>query len=303
MGRLRLIVLGSAAGGGFPQWNCGAAVSGLYWQGDTRVVARTQSSVAASADGERWLLLNASPDLRQQIIATPALWPKEGGRNSPVSQVLLTNGDIDHVAGLLSLRERQPFRILATESMLAVLEDNPIFNALDRGLVERQRIALGEVVDTGIGIRAEAFAVPGKIPLYMENGEPEIGTETDATIGVALEGPEGEGAFYVPGCAHMSEALRGRLADAPLVLFDGTLWRDDEMIAAGVGAKTGRRMGHISMAGADGSIDAFASLGVARKVFVHINNTNPVLIEGSAERREAEAAGWEIGYDGMEIAL
>jgi pyrroloquinoline quinone biosynthesis protein B len=303
MDRLRLIVIGSAAGGGFPQWNCGSAVSALFWQGDARVVARTQSSIAASVDGERWVLLNASPDLRHQIIATPALHPHAGERHSPIAAVVLTNGDIDHVAGLLTLRERQPFDLYATAAIQQVLSANPIFEALDRTVVRRHTIALGETVDTGTGVAVEIFPVPGKVPLYMERGEPEIGAETDTTIGVRVIGRDGADAFYVPGCAFLSPALRARLADASLVLFDGTLWTDDEMIRQGVGQKTGRRMGHISMSGEDGSLAAFKDLGVARKVFVHINNTNPVLIEGSPERRAAEAAGWEIGVDGMEIAL
>ena len=303
MDRLRLIVIGSAAGGGFPQWNCGSAVSSLFWQGDARVVPRTQSSIAASVDGSRWVLLNASPDLRHQIIATPALHPRRGERHSPIAAVVLTNGDIDHVAGLLTLRERQPFDLFATAAIQEVLSANPIFEALDRSVVRRHTIALGETVDTGTGVEIEIFPVPGKVPLYMEDGEPEIGAETETTIGVRIVGRDGASAFYVPGCAFLSPALRERLANAPLVLFDGTLWTDDEMIRQGVGQKTGQRMGHISMSGPDGSIAAFEDLGVARKVFVHINNTNPVLIDGSPEQRAAVAAGWEVGVDGMEIAL
>ena len=303
MDRLRLIVVGSAAGGGFPQWNCGGAVSALFWEGDTRVVPRTQSSIAASVDGKRWVLLNASPDLRHQIIATPALHPRAGERHSPIAAVVLTNGDIDHIAGLLTLRERQPFDLYATAAIQEVLSANPIFEALDRGVVRRHTIVLGETVDTGTGVLVEIFPVPGKVPLYMENGEPEIGAETETTIGARVIGRDGASAFYIPGCAFLSPALRERLADAALVLFDGTLWTDDEMIRQGVGQKTGRRMGHISMSGADGSIEALKDLGVTRKVFVHVNNTNPVLIEDSPERRAAEAAGWEIAVDGMEISL
>jgi pyrroloquinoline quinone biosynthesis protein B len=303
MARLQLIVIGSAAGGGFPQWNCGRAVSSLFWQGDTRVVPRTQSSIAASVDGSRWVLLNASPDLRHQIIATPALHPRAGERHSPIAAVVLTNGDIDHVAGLLTLRERQPFDLYATAAIQEVLSANPIFEALDRTVVRRHTIALGDTLDTGAGVAIEIFPVPGKIPLYMENGEPEIGAETEATVGARIIGRDGAETFYIPGCAHLSPGLRERLKDASLVLFDGTLWTDDEMIRQGVGQKTGQRMGHISMSGDGGSIAAFKDLGVARKVFVHINNTNPVLIDDSPQRRAAEEAGWEIAVDGMEIAL
>ena len=303
MDRLRLIVLGSAAGGGFPQWNCGSAVSALYWQGDARVVPRTQSSIAASIDGTHWVLLNASPDIRHQIMATPALHPWRGQRHSPINAVVLTNGDIDHIAGLLTLRERQPFALFATAAIHDVLSANPIFDALDRDLVQRRAIHLGETVETGIGVGIETFPVPGKVPLFMEDGEPDIGAETETTIGVRIIGIDGASAYYVPGCAFLSPALRQRLTDAPLVFFDGTLWTDDEMIRQGVGQKTGQRMGHISMSGPDGSIEAFKDLGIARKVFVHINNTNPILIDDSPERRAAQAAGWEIAVDGMEIAL
>jgi pyrroloquinoline quinone biosynthesis protein B len=303
MSRLRLIIIGSGAGGGFPQWNCGKAVSALYWQGDPRVAARTQSSVIASVDGERWLLLNASPDLRNQIISTPALHPRPGERHTPIASVLVTNGDIDHIAGLLTLRERQPFVLLATRSMLDVLAANPIFEAVARDVVPRRAIALGDPVDTGIGLTVELFPVPGKVPLFMEDGEPDIGAENESTVGVRLSTDDGAVAFYIPGCAFLSDRLRERLAGAPVVLFDGTLWNDAEMITQGVGHKTGHRMGHMSISGPEGTIAAFAELRAGRKIFVHINNTNPVLIEGSPERAAAVEAGWEIGYDGMEVVL
>jgi len=301
MNHLRLIVVGAAAGGGFPQWNCGKAVSALYWQGDSDVTPRTQSSLIASVDGERWLVLNTSPDIRQQIIATSALHPRLGERHSPISSVLLTNGDIDHVAGLLTLRERQPFSLYATSAIHEVLDSNPIFEAVNRTVVGRHTVALNEIVETDTGVGFEIFAVPGKVPLYMEDGDPEIGAETETTVGVRLFDDAGNTAFYIPGCAFLSDSLRDRLTSADTVLFDGTLWTDDEMKRQGVGEKTGQRMGHISMSGPDGSIAAFDDLNVRRKVFVHINNTNPVLVNGSPECQQAEAAGWQVAYDGMEI--
>ncbi len=303
MDRLRIIVIGAAAGGGFPQWNCGKGVSMRFWRGDENVTARTQSSIIASVDGERWLLLNASPDIRHQIVSTPVLHPRQGERHSPIKAVLLTNGDIDHIAGLLTLRERQPFTLYATSAVHDVLAQNVIFDALDRSTVDRRTLTLEGVFETGFGVGFEIFSVPGKVPLFMEDGEPEIGAETDTTVGVRLFGPSGETAFYVPGCARLPPALRNRLANAEVVLFDGTLWADDEMLTAGVGQKTGQRMGHISMVGPDGSIAAFRDLNVRRKIFVHINNTNPVLIENSDERRQAVTAGWEIAEDGMEVRL
>lgn len=303
MSRLKTIIIGSAAGGGFPQWNCRGPISSLFWDGDPRVKERTQSSIAVSSDGDEWALINCSPDIRQQIIRTLPLQPKIPPRHSPIKTVLLTNGDIDHVVGLLTLRERQAFRLVATPTVMEVLESNRIFEALDRGLVKREALALGETTALVGDLTAEIFPVPGKVPLYMEDGEPEIGVEGEATVGVHISSSNGSSLFYIPGCAHLSEGLRRRLEGASLLLFDGTLWRDDEMIRSGVGEKTGRRMGHISLSGTDGSLAAFDRMDIARKVFVHINNTNPILVEGSPERREVEAAGWEVAYDGMEISL
>ena len=303
MSRLRVIVLGSAAGGGYPQWNCRGPISSLFWDGDDRVQERTQSSIAVSSDGKDWAVLNCSPDIRQQIIRTPALQPREPPRHSPIEAVLLTNGDVDHVAGLLCLRERHAFRLLATRGVLQVLGSNRIFDVLAPELVERHPIELGATVPLVGDLTAEVFAVPGKVPLYLEEGEPEIGTEGESTIGVRVGAPDGTHLFYIPGCAQVTDALKRRLSGASLLFFDGTLWRDDEMIVSGVGRKTGHRMGHISMSGPAGSMAVLADVDLHRRVFIHINNTNPVLVDGSGERSEAERAGWEIAYDGMEIEL
>ena len=303
--RLHAIVVGSAAGGGYPQWNCRGATSALCWDGDPRVEARTQSSLAVSSDGEAWALLNCSPDIRQQILRGPALQPRPNGalRNSPIQSVLLTNGDIDHVAGLLTLREKQPFRLFCTAAVLEVLEQNRIFEALDRDLVERVRVEFGRPFALVGGLTAEIFPVPGKVPLYLEEGEPEIGLEGESTVGARISAGDGRALLYVPGCAYVSEGLAARLEGIPLLFFDGTLWSDDEMIAQGVGQKTGQRMGHISISGPEGSIAALSGFEIGRRVYVHINNTNPVLIAGSPERQAAEAAGWEISHDGMELTL
>ena len=264
--------------------------------------ARTQSSVAVTASGEKWLLLNCSPDVRSQILHTRALHPADAKRDSPIEGVFLTNGDIDHVAGLLSMRESQPFAIYGTASVLDEIARNQIFAAVDENVAPRRRVELGRPVVMADGLTVEPFAVPGKVPLYRESGEVETGTESDFTIGLRISTEE-TAFYYVPGCADINAALSARLRNAPLILFDGTLWQDDEMIRQGIGAKTGRRMGHVSMSGSDGAIARLGNLGIGRKVFIHINNTNPVIVEDSPERREAEAAGWEIAYDGMEIAL
>ncbi len=303
MSRLRIIVIGSAAGGGYPQWNCRGSVSSLYWDGDNRVEERTQSSVAVSSDGEAWALLNCSPDIRQQILRTQKLWPSHPPRHSPIKAVLLTNGDIDHIAGLLTLREKQDFRLLGTRTVLEVLDNNSIFAALDRAHVQRIPVEFGKAFPLVGDLTAEIFPVPGKLPLYLEHGEPEIGQESETTVGVKISCAADAYFFYIPGCAHLSAGLRKKLEAAPLLLFDGTLWQDDEMIRSGVGKKTGRRMGHISLSGPNGSIAGFSDMNIRRKVFVHINNTNPILVADSPERHEAEAAGWEIAFDGMELAL
>jgi pyrroloquinoline quinone biosynthesis protein B len=300
---MRLVVLGAAAGGGFPQWNSACPVGRRAWQRDPAASWRTQCSVALSADGERWTLLNASPDLRQQILATPVLHPRRGPRHSPIAAVVLTNGDVDHVAGLLTLRENQSFALYATGATLAVLESNPIFNVLNPEFVRRAPLTLEQPVELEGGGTIVPFAVPGKVPLYLEGDAPAIGAETENVVGLELGARAGESAFFIPGCAHVTPALAERLRGAPLVLFDGTLWTDDEMIRSETGAKTGTRMGHMSICGPEGTLAAFAPLDVRRKVLIHINNTNPILLDDSAERKVVEAAGWEVAYDGMEIEL
>jgi pyrroloquinoline quinone biosynthesis protein B len=299
---LEIIVLGSAAGGGVPQWNCRCPVCALAWAGDVRVSPRTQSSLAVSPDGTGWLLVNASPDIRQQLLVTPALQPRQSLRDSSIQAVLISNGDVDHVAGLLALRERQPLALYGSAETLGLIGQNPIFAVLDRTLVRRETVALGESFEPLPGLSVQLFPVPGKVPLWMEGGSPVVGGETGSTVGVLLQAG-GRRVAYVPGCAAPSPTLAERIRGADLLLFDGTLFRDDEMITSGTGTKTGRRMGHMPMAGPDGSMAALAPLPLGRRVFVHINNTNPALINGSPERRAVEAAGWTVAHDGMAFSL
>lgn len=294
----RARILGAAAGGGLPQWNCGCENCRLARAGT--IPAQTQSSLAVSANGTDWAILNASPDIRDQLARTPELHPT-GLREMPLRSVLLTNGDIDHVAGLLTLREMQPFTLFATAGIHDVLGENPIFSALNPSVVTRANVALEEPAEIAPGLTATLFSVPGKVPLYMEGETVETDLVGEQTVGVELRAGD-QTAYYIPGCAVLNDTLRGRLAGASLLFFDGTLWRDDEMVQAGLGSKTGKRMGHMSMSGDDGSIAAFGDLDIGRKVFVHMNNTNPVLRPGSEERRAAENAGWTIGQDGMEVS-
>jgi pyrroloquinoline quinone biosynthesis protein B len=299
---LQIIVLGSAAGGGFPQWNCLCPVCQLAWKGDARVKARTQSSLAVSADGERWLLLNASPDLRQQIIATRHLHPRGASRQSPIHAVFVTNGDVDHLTGLLTLREQQSFALYGSKATLAEVTGANIFGVLNRALVSFNEVDLGQEVDTGLGLRVTPFAVPGKVPLYLETASLAIGDESETTVGLEISDGR-KTLFYVPGCAELTPKVQARLRGADLLFFDGTTFTDDEMVALGLSNKTAWRMGHVAMAGEAGSLARLSELGIRRKIFVHINNTNPVLIEDSPERAKAEAAGWEVSYDGMEVTL
>jgi pyrroloquinoline quinone biosynthesis protein B len=306
MGRLTAIVLGAAAGGGFPQWNCRCPVCALAWAGDARVKPRTQASLAVSADGKHWVLLNASPDLRAQLQATPALQPRpeaqDGSpRHSPIAAVVLTGAEIDQTTGLLTLRERQPFTLHGTAETLGAVAANPMFSALADDVVTRQRVAIGAAFALPGGLAAEFFAVPGKVPLYLEGGNPELAREGEANVGVVVAAA-GRRLVFVPGAAKLNPALAERLASADAVLFDGTLFTDDEMLATGTGTKTGRRMGHMPIDGEGGSLAALAGLA-ARRIYIHINNTNPILVEGSPERRKVLAAGWEIAEDGLRIEL
>jgi pyrroloquinoline quinone biosynthesis protein B len=307
---LDVVVLGSAAGGGFPQWNSNAPACRRARQGNAGATPRTQASLAVSGNRHDWFVLNASPDLRLQIEAILALHPREGLRSSPISGVVVTGGDVDAVAGLLHLRERHRFLVYAPARVLAVLAANPIFGVLAPDCVTRVELPLAERIELRgasgpSGLAVVAFAVPAKVPLYLEAAgeDPQLTEEGDAVGLEIIDIGTRKSFFFVPGCAAMTEKLRRRLAGAALVFFDGTLWRDDEMIRLGVGNKTGRRMGHMSMSGDEGVIAAFRALDVGRCIFIHINNSNPVLLDDSTERRLAEAAGWEIAYDGMEVSL
>lgn len=306
-------VLGSAAGGGFPQWNCNCRNCVAVRAGTPGYKARTQSSLAVSVDGENWALLNASPDLREQLNATPELHanPKYGPRHSPIKAVVLTNGDVDHIAGLINLREAQAYAVYGTSRVLSVIADNSIFQILNPDLVPRIPLQLGEpMAMTGggvdLGMTVEAFAVPGKVALYLENADagPDFGTQEGDTIGIKVTDiASGKAFFYIPGCAMIDEPLAERLKGASVVFFDGTLFTNDEMLEQGLMPKTGARMGHINMSGEAGSIEAFSKLGVGRLIYVHINNSNPALNDNSDERKTIEGAGWEVGYDGLEVRL
>ena len=293
-------MLGSAAGGGFPQWNCGCRLCRLARAQDPRVRPATQASVAVTGNGTEWIIVGASPDLREQISQTPHLWPRLAGRDSPITGVVLIGGDIDAIAGLLVLRERQELTVYAPRSVLDVLASNQVFGVLDPSMVQRVEIHPSEPVDCGAGLTLTLLPMPGKIPLYLEDRS-ATGPEAGPNYAALLQAQD-RSVIVAPACANITDAVRAQLGKAQAVFFDGTLFTDDEMIAAGLGQKTGRRMGHVPISGPDGTLARLADLP-ARRVLLHINNSNPILLADSSERRQVEAAGFEIAYDGMEVCL
>jgi len=312
---MKIRVLGAAAGGGFPQWNCNAPLSRSVRHLQPGFLPRTQSSIAASSDGENWAVFNASPDIRQQIGATTDLQPRQDGplRSTPIKAVVLTNADVDHIAGLLTLREKEAFTLYATRRVLDTLAANSIFNVLDPAFVDRRELPLEGVTelegpDGPIGLSIESFLVPGKVALFLENeGETGFGTKEGDTVGLAIRTspttPQEKTVFYVPGCALVENDLTQRISGGGCLMFDGTVFEDDEMAQTGVGTKTGARMGHISVSGENGSLEAFRETPLKRRIYIHINNTNPVLDPASEQAGTVRKAGWEIAYDGMELEL
>ena len=302
---LEIITLGAAAGGGLPQWNCHCDGCKAAW--DQPALHHGQVSLAVSADGgAHWFLINASPDIRAQILHTPALRPKAGHlRHSPIAGVILTNAEIDAVAGLLSLREGQKFALHAHPAVLQTLQDNSIFNVLNPDNVPRLPITMGETFEpalpdgSGSGLEVTAFSLPGKCAWYQEGPSYQAAqgqaAEEGDTIGLTLRAKGQTACVHVVlACAEITPELRERLRGADMVFFEGTLWRDDEMITQGLSQKTGQRMGHVSISGADGTMAQLEGLDIRRKVFVHINNSNPIWQYDSPERAEATAAGWEV---------
>lgn len=295
---MHITILGAGAGGGLPQWNCGCPNCVSARAGD--LPSLTQSSVAVSADGQGWVVLNASPDIRAQLASSPSMHPRDL-RGSPIRAVVLTNGDIDHIAGLLTLREKTAFEVLATQEILDILDQNSVFRVLDPAHVTQRPIQLEEGFDAA-GLRITPFAVPGKIALFNEGETVDTQAMGEQTIGLMISDGTSRLA-YLPGCAALPDWLVSKLDTADMLLFDGTVWENDEMPKSGTGQKTGARMGHISMAGAEGSLSLLSGLTKPRKLYIHINNTNPALRPDGPERQALRNAGWELTQDGMELTL
>jgi pyrroloquinoline quinone biosynthesis protein B len=306
---MRIRVLGSAAGGGFPQWNCGCPNCVGVRAGSLRATPRSQESVAVSADGDAWFLLNASPEIRQQIEGFAGLHPR-APRHSPAAAIIVTNGDLDHTLGLLSLRESHPIVVYATEGVRSgFTAGNVLYRTLERfpTQVTWRPLKLGREDDlAGLdghpsGLAIEAIPVPGKQPIHLEGlGAPD----PEDNIGLRIrEISTGRRLAYFPAVGAVNATVREALADADCVFFDGTFWSSDELPAQGLGTKRAEDMAHLPMGGNAGSLATLRELRAARRVYIHINNTNPVLRDDSPERREAVAAGWEIASDGMEVSL
>ena len=309
---MRIEILGSAAGGGFPQWNCNCENCRCIRTGNFRGKSRTQTQVAVSDDGRTWFLLNASPDLRMQIERTPALQPSGAVRDSPITGVLITSADIDQIVGLLSLRELQPFRIYSTASLRHILrEDNSVFGMLNRvpdqvcwtDVKMEVNFPLLTMDGSESGICCEVFSLEKKYPTYVSQERAAMLNPQEASLAAMLTASSGRRIAYMPAVPAITEPLLRLLETADLVLFDGTFWSDDELIRLQGSGATARDMGHVPVSGNDGSLRALAGLQRPRKLFVHVNNTNPMLDESGAAYREVRAAGWEIAEDGWQLNL
>jgi pyrroloquinoline quinone biosynthesis protein B len=291
-------ILGSAAGGGLPQWNCNCPVCQGAREG--RALPRTQSSIAVRSGDEPWVLINASPDLREQLAGLP-VDRTAALRSTPIGAVVLTDGEIDHAAGLLLLRESStPLRVYSTEQVRAALTDRyPVLQMLEHYCgVDWRALAEGEataVQDSSLTV--EPFPTGGDPPLYMGGG-PGPGA-----IGLTISEPRGGAVLaYAPALESIDETIASRLRESDCVLADGTFWRADDLVALGLGERDSFAMGHAPLTGQDGTLKVLGALGT-RTILVHINNTNPLLLEGSEEREMAEGSGVEVGYDGMEVVL
>ena len=302
---MKVRVLGSAAGGGFPQWNCGCFNCREGRRSGGRAQPRTQESVAVSGDGESWFLINASPEIRSQIEACSELWPK-AERHSPIAGILLTNGDLDHCLGLLSLRESHPLVLYTTDAVHAgFTEGNVLYRTLERfpGQVTWRRLELGREQPLGGGLTVTAIPAPGKLPLHLE-GIRQPSPEDN--VGFLIRQGSAPGVAYFSGVAGPSPEIEQALDASAVAFFDGTFWSSDELIAAGLGTRRAEEMAHWPIGGAEGSLrflgrKILTSQGAV--LYIHVNNTNPILLEDSAERRAVEAANIRVAHDGWEIDL
>jgi pyrroloquinoline quinone biosynthesis protein B len=307
---MKIRVLGSAAGGAFPQWNCACFNCRGQREGLIKAVPRTQESVCLSTGDGDWILINASPDIRAQIESFKGLYPRRP-RDTPIQAIFLTNGDLDHCLGLLSLRENQPIVVYATDAVReALVERNVMFRTLRR--YARQvtwRSLKRDVEESVVGadgrqleLTVMATAVPGKPPVHLEG----LVSADDPDLNVGLrfrQSAHGPTLAYLPAVGRITQPVFDLMEHAHCVFFDGTFWSSDELAAQGLPAKSAQEMAHWPVGGREGSLALLSRLSADRRVLIHINNTNPVLREDSRERKDLEAAGWEVAWDGMEIRI
>lgn len=306
---MRVRILGSAAGGGLPQWNCACSNCRAVRAGNFKGKARTQAQVAISQDGDEWFLLGASPDLRTQIETTPELHPREGLRQSPIAGAVLANAELDHVLGLLLLRELQPLRVYATESIRRVLtEDNSMFSMLQRlpgqvtwtDFAPRTTFSMQNVSGEDSGICCRALSLGTHFPAYVASQRQTALRVNEASLGLVIQSPSGKRLAYLPAIPQIDSALLCEVEAADFIFFDGTFWSDDELIRVQGSAQTARQMGHVPV---EETLGKLAAVRRPRKIFIHINNTNPMLDEASSQYRLVRDAGWEVAEDGWQLDL
>lgn len=312
---MRLKLLGTAAGGGFPQWNCSCANCSRVRSGGFKFKPRTQSQVAVTPDGERWILLNASPDLRTQIESFEDLHPKKNSnsRHSPIDTIILTNPDLDHVLGLLLLRELQQLHVYGAPSVKKILfKDNSMFGMLQRKTDQILWTDLFSGTEVDIlfkdgkksGLKCQAISLSSRFPMYVQLKGAEDLNPSEAVFGLKITDTKtGKSFLHMPGVGQVDPKLLSLMNETDLILFDGTFWTEDELKKIDPSAKQAKEMGHIPQSGPSGSLALLSSLSRPKKVFMHINNTNPILDEESEEHHAVLKAGWLVGYDGMEFEL
>jgi pyrroloquinoline quinone biosynthesis protein B len=303
---VHVLLIGTAAGGGFPQWNCWCPCCRTARTDPKAAWPRRQSSVAISPDGHRWFLLNASPDVREQLASLPANGAPSTVRHVPIEAVLLTDAEIDHSLGIVLLREARHLSLYATAAVRDVLDHDSHFLPVARAFAEMpvtelpidRPIELRDRDGRPTGLAVEAIVVPAGPPRFA------MGAEDGHTVGLLLrDQATGAVCAFVPGCGDLTPALLARLAQADILLFDGTFWHDEEPIALGISERTARQMDHLPIGGAGGSLEQLAALPCRHRIYTHINNTNPILLEGSPERAAVVRAGGTVGYDGLHLVI
>jgi pyrroloquinoline quinone biosynthesis protein B len=304
---VRIKVLGAAAGGGLPQWNCACENCSALRRGSSHIQPRTQSQLAITAGEDGWFLINASPDLREQLNRTSEIHPDPatGLRNTPVEGVILTSADLDHVLGLLFMREFTPVRVYASGAVRSILQSNSFFQMLDRLPGQSRWTTIEPQVSFSLGgsVTCTPIALPGSLPSYVAEKERIALDAARITMGLLFETSQGKRFAYLPALSSVSSVLKDLLSTCSVLLVDGTFWKDDELQSIQPGTPLARSMGHMPISGADGSLSVLGDLAGVRRIYTHINNTNPILNESSRERRAVHDAGWEVAWDGLEITV